>query len=51
MLHADLPATGDEGTLYVVIADETSGIHQLIDGLVAYVNVTDKLSASEVKAL
>ena len=51
--YADLPATGDEGTLYVVIADETSGDNTSTyrwTGSV-YVNVTDKLSASEVKAL
>lgn len=51
--YADLPATGDKGTLYVVIADETSGDNTSTyrwTGSV-YVNVTDKLSASEVKAL
>jgi len=51
--YANLPATGVEGTLYVVIADETSGGNTSTyrwTGSV-YVNVTDKLSASEVKAL
>lgn len=51
--YADLPSSGVEGTLYVVIADETSDNNTSTyrwTGNV-YVNVTDKLSASEVKAL
>jgi hypothetical protein len=51
--YADLPTTGDSGTLYIVLADEISdnNASQYRWATTVYVQITDTLSASEVKSL
>ena len=51
--YADLPATGETGIIYVVIADETSGGNTSTYrwATTVYVMISNTLSSAEVKAL
>lgn len=51
--YADLPATGEAGKIYVVIADETSGGNTSTYrwATSVYIQVSDTLSAAEAKTL